>query len=77
MPEFTYTAYGPFTKDRERIEKFRETGNLKILYRKESDKAGLALDTSYLDSKDLSKNYIYIYIYIYISFRQDFQRQRL
>ena len=67
MPEFTYTAYGPFTKDRERIEKFRETGNLKILYRKESDKAGLALDTSYLDSKDLSKNYIYIYIYIYLS----------
>ena len=25
----TYRACGPFTKDRERIPKFRETGNLK------------------------------------------------
>ena len=32
-PGFTYSAGGPFTKHRERIQKFRETGNLKHLYR--------------------------------------------
>ena len=30
---FTYGACGPFTKHRERIQKFRETRNLKHLYR--------------------------------------------
>ena len=29
QPGFTYSACGPFTKHRERIKKFRETGNLK------------------------------------------------
>ena len=29
-----YSACGPFTENRERIQKFRETGNLKHLYRK-------------------------------------------
>ena len=38
-PEFTYSACGPFTKNRERIKKFRETGNLIHLYRNELDKA--------------------------------------
>ena len=28
-PRFTYSACGPFTKHRERIQKFRETGKLK------------------------------------------------
>ena len=27
QPEFTYSACEPFTKPRERIQKFRETGN--------------------------------------------------
>ena len=38
-PGFTYSACGPFTKHRERLQKFRKTGNLKHLYRNESDKA--------------------------------------
>ena len=29
QPGFTYSACGPFTKHRERIQKHRETGNLK------------------------------------------------
>ena len=33
QPGFTYSACGPFTKHCERIQKFRETGNLKHLYR--------------------------------------------
>ena len=37
QPRFTYSACGPFTKHRERIKKFREIGNLKLLYRNELD----------------------------------------
>ena len=32
QPGFTYSACGPFTKHRERIQKFREAGNLKHFY---------------------------------------------
>ena len=32
---FTYSACGQFTKHCERIQKFRETGNLKHLYKNE------------------------------------------
>ena len=35
QPGFVYSACGPFTKHCERIQKFRETGNLKHLYRNE------------------------------------------
>ena len=28
QPGFTYSACGPFTKDKERIEKFMKTGNI-------------------------------------------------
>ena len=33
QPGFTYSACRPYTKHRKRILKFRETGNLKHLYR--------------------------------------------
>ena len=44
-----------FTKHRERIQKFNETGNLKHLYTNELDKVCFAYDTVYCDSKDLAK----------------------
>ena len=47
QPGFTYSAYGIFTKHRERNKKFRETGNLKYLYRNEFDKACFTLDAAY------------------------------
>ena len=53
QPGFTYTACGPFTKHRERIQKFRETGNLKHLYRN-----GFAYDAAYSDRKYLAKGTI-------------------
>ena len=28
--EFIYSAYGPYTKHREKIQQFRKTGNLKL-----------------------------------------------
>ena len=57
-PEFTYSACGPFTKHRERIQKFRETGHLKHLHRNELDIACFAHDATYSDSKDLAKGTI-------------------
>ena len=58
QPGFTYSARGSFTKHRERIQQFRETGNLKHLYRNELDKACSAHDAAYSDSKDLAKRSI-------------------
>ena len=58
QPGFTYSACRPFTKHHERIQKFRETGNLKHLYRNELDKVCFAHDASYFDSKDLDKRTI-------------------
>ena len=55
QPGFTYSACGPFTKHRKRIQKFRETGNLKHLYINELDKACFAHDTAYFDSNYLAK----------------------
>ena len=58
QPGFTYSACGPFTKPRERVQKFRETRNLKHLYRNELGKACFAHDAAYSDSKDLAKRTI-------------------
>ena len=55
---FTCSACGPFTKHCERIQKFRETGNLKHLYRNELDKACFTHDAAYFVSKDLAKRTI-------------------
>ena len=56
---FTYSACEPFTKNRERIQKFRETGTLKHLYnRNKLEKYCFAHDAAYSDSKDLAKRTI-------------------
>ena len=34
QPEFTYSVCGPFTKPCERIQKFKETVDLKYIYKK-------------------------------------------
>ena len=57
-PEFTYIACGLFTKHRERIQKFRKTGNLKYLHRNELDKTCFTFDAVYSDSKDLATRFI-------------------
>ena len=58
QPGFTCSACGQFTQHRERIQKFREIGNLKHLYRNELDKACFAHNAAYSDSKDLAKRTI-------------------
>ena len=38
---FTYSAYGPFTKNKNRIQKCKETGDSRYIYQNELDKACL------------------------------------
>ena len=35
QPGFTYSACGPFTKNKKRIEKFMQTGNTDFIYKNE------------------------------------------
>ena len=55
QPGFTYSACGPFMKNKERIEKFMQTGNVDFIYRKEVDKPCFQHDMAYGTSKDLAK----------------------
>ena len=50
MPEmtgFTYSAGGPFTKNKERIEKFMQTGHTDFINKNELDKACFQRDMAY------------------------------
>ena len=46
---------GPFTKHKQRIQKFKETGDANYIYKNELDKACFAHDAAYSDCKDLIK----------------------
>ena len=39
QPGFTYSACYPFTKNKERIQKFMQTGNINYVYRNDLGKA--------------------------------------
>ena len=41
QPGFTYSVCGPITKTKERIQKFKETGDTTYIYKYEFDKAWL------------------------------------
>ena len=55
QPRFTYSACGPFTKHKESIEKFMQTGNKDFIYKNELDKACFQHDMAYGKTKDLVK----------------------
>ena len=55
QPQFTYSACRPFTKHKQRIQKFKETGDTNYIYKNELDKACFTHDAAYSDSKDLTK----------------------
>ena len=55
QPGFTYSAYRPFTKNKERIQKFKETGDSRYIYQNELDKACIQHDMTYEDLKDLTR----------------------
>ena len=55
QPEFTYSACGQFTKNKERSQKLKETGHTNYIYKNELDKACFQHDMAYGDFKDLAR----------------------
>ena len=56
QPGFTYSVCGPFTKNKEIIQTFKETGDLRYIYQNEVVKACFQHDTAYGDFKDLTRS---------------------
>ena len=54
-PRCSYSALGAFTKNKERIQKFKETGEVSYIYKSELDKACFQHDMAYGDFKDLKR----------------------
>ena len=52
-PGFTCSVCGPFTKNKERIKQFTETGNTDFIYKNELGKACFQHDMVYGKAKDL------------------------
>ena len=55
QPGFTYSACGPFTKNKERIQKFKETGDTSYIYKNELDKACFQHHMAYGHFKDIAR----------------------
>ena len=55
QPGSTCIASGLFTKNNERIQKFKETGDSRYIYQNELDKACFQHDMAYGDFKDLTR----------------------
>ena len=53
QPQFVYSACGPFNTYKERIKKFKQTGDTRYIYRNELNKACFQHDSAYADHKDL------------------------
>ena len=55
QPGFTSSACGPFTKNKETIQKFKETGDTNYIYKIELDKACFQHDLPYGGFKNLPR----------------------
>ena len=51
QPRFTYSACRSFTENKERIQKFKETGDTSYIYKNELDRACFEHDMPYGDLK--------------------------
>ena len=51
--QFVYSACGPFTRHKEKIKEFQQTGDTCYIYRNDLDKACFQHDSAYADNKDL------------------------
>ena len=56
---FTYSVCGPFTRNKERIKKNKETGDGSYIYKNELDKACFQQDMAYGDFKDITRRTAY------------------
>ena len=64
QPGFTCSGCGPFTRNKERADKFMQTGNTDFIYRNELDKACFQHDMAWQIKRLSKKN----------SIRQSFKR---
>ena len=55
QPVFTYSACGPFTKNKERTQQFKELGDTSYINKNKLDKACFQHDMAYGNFKDLSR----------------------
>ena len=55
QPGFTYSAFGPFTKNKERIEKFMPTGDTNFIDKNELDQACFQHDNGLWQNKRFCK----------------------
>ena len=55
QPGFTYSACGPFTKNKQRIQNFMQTGDTNSIYKNELDKTCFQHDKTYGKYKDFEK----------------------
>ena len=55
QPGFTYSACGPFTKNKERIQKFEEIRDTSYIYKNDLDKFCFQHGMAYGDFKDIAK----------------------
>ena len=55
QPGFNYSACGPFTKNKKRIEKIMQTGNTNFTYKNELAKSCFQHDMAYGKTKNLKK----------------------
>ena len=51
----TYCSFGTFTKSKERVQNFKETGDLQYIYQNELNEICFQHDIAYGDFKDLTK----------------------
>ena len=57
QPKFVYSACGPFTRHK-RVKEFKRTGDTRLLYRNELDKACFKHDAAYAKYKDVENRLI-------------------
>ena len=58
QPRFIYSGCGLFTKNKERIRKFKETEDLRYIYKNELDTACFQNNMAYGDFKNLAKRIV-------------------
>ena len=54
---FTYSAWGPFSKNKERVKKIMQTGNTDYIFENDLDKACFLHDMAYDEFKYLAKTH--------------------
>ena len=55
QPQFVYSTCVPFSKNKKRIQKFKETGDSNYIYKNELDKSYFQHDIAYRDFIDLAR----------------------